>query len=125
MPKTSRGVYHNLKESEYVVSNGDATFFFSSELYLNKFIDGYRKHREEFNNRMNRITDAPLNMDMLADITFYNKVEKRGFHAWLKGVNTTWREIHIYALRTMTEKHTRDWSRTRRLKLAERRRSTV
>ena len=125
MPRTARGIYHNLKESEYVVSNGDATFFFSSEIYLNKFLDGYQKHREEFNKKINRITDTPLNMDMLADITFYSNVEKRGFHAWLKGCNTSWQEIHVYALRTMTKPCTQNWSRIRRPKLVERRKSMV
>nr|NP_040717.1 late transcriptional activator [Bacillus phage PZA]P06952.1 RecName: Full=Late genes activator p4; AltName: Full=Gene product 4; Short=gp4; AltName: Full=Protein p4 [Bacillus phage PZA]AAA88476.1 gene 4 product [Bacillus phage PZA]prf//1112171G ORF 4 [Bacillus phage PZA] len=125
MPKTQRGIYHNLKESKYVASNNDVTFFFSSELYLNKFLDGYQEYRKKFNKKIERVAVTPWNMDMLADITFYSEVEKRGFHAWLKGDNATWREVHVYALRIMTKPSTLDWSRIQKPKLRERRKSMV
>ena len=121
MPATLRGIYHNLKESEYTVSNSEIVFFFSSEVNLKKFLDRYKHHREKFTSKIEKVTcDNPLNMNTLADITLYKLIEKRGFRAWIKGVDIDWHELHQYALRTMTEKNTHDWSRMQKPKLRER-----
>lgn len=110
MPATKDGIFHNLKESEYTVSNSEIVFFFSSNFYLNKFMAGYKDHRKKFNNKLDRITiDNPLNMEILADITFYKDIEKRGFLVWLKGVTISWEELHRYALRKMTEDDAGEW----------------
>jgi hypothetical protein len=47
MPATKRGVYHNLRESEYAVSNTEIAFFFSSEFVMNKYLSGYKDNREK------------------------------------------------------------------------------
>ena len=121
MPATLRGIYHNLKESKYTVSNSEIVFFFSSKLYMGKFLKDYKKHREQFLNQMDKLTgDIPLNMITLADITFYIDTEKRGFHAWLKGVSITCEDLHLYALRKMTLRNTSDWYEIQKPKLEER-----
>ena len=124
MPATKRGVYHNLRESEYTISNSEIVFFFSSRFYMTKFMDGYKQNRVIFSEKMAKLVgDIPLNMDMLADISFYGDTEKRGFHAWLKGVNISWQDLHKYALRKMTEPNTLDWHETPKPKLGERKRT--
>lgn len=121
MPATKRGIYHNLKESEYTISNSEIVFFFSSRLYMNKFLEGYKDHREQFLDRMDKLTgDIPLNMVTLADVTFYIDIEKRGFHAWLKGVEIDCEDLHLYALRKMTLRNTEDWYEIQKPKLGER-----
>lgn len=121
MPVTLRGIYHNLKESKYTISNSEVVFFFSSELYLRKFMSDYQCNRVEFNKRLNKVTnEIPLNMDMLADITLYEKTEKRGFRVWLKGVNIDWGELYKYSLRKMTEKDSLGWEVIEKPKLTER-----
>lgn len=120
MPITKRGVYHNLKESKYVVSNEDITFFFSSEYTLNKFMDRYKMGREIFNKQLSKISDVPLNYDMIADIETYKLVEKRGFYVWLKGISISLEELSQYALRMMAEKKSPEWIRTDRPRIGER-----
>lgn len=120
MPPTLRGVYHNLKESKYVVSNEDITFFFSSEHTLNKFMNGYENNRKVFYNKNTHLSDKPLNFDILPDIELYKRVEKRGFYVWLKGVSLSWEELNQYALRKMTEKNSPEWIRTERPSTVER-----
>jgi hypothetical protein len=121
MPATKRGIYHNLKESEYTISNAEVVFFFSSELYMNKFLEGYENNRIRVHERIEQTTgEHLLNMDTLADITFYKKIEKRGFRAWLKGVDVTWYDLRLYVLRKMTEKHSLNWQRIAKPKLIER-----
>lgn len=111
MPATKRGIYHNLKESKYTISNKEIVFFFSSELYLNKFIEGYETHRMFFLDKLEKLTgETPLNMETLADIAYYVSVEKRGFRAWLKGVDINWEDLNNYALRKMTEEESPSWT---------------
>jgi hypothetical protein len=121
MPATLKGIYHNLKESEYVVSNSEITFFFSSELYLTKFMNGYKDNRKKLMERTKKETShVNLNLNTLSDITLYKTIEKRGFLARLKGVDLNWHDLEKYALRKMTEENTSDWSRIPKPKLSER-----
>jgi hypothetical protein len=113
MPATKRGIYHNLRESKYTISNSEVVFFFSSELYRSKFMDGYMKYRETFEQKIEKVVDeTPLNMGMLADITFYRMIEKRGFFVRLNRLRIDWNDLYKYALRRMNEKDTLEWVRT-------------
>jgi hypothetical protein len=121
MPATLKGIYHNLRESEYVVSNSEITFFFSSELYLTKFMNGYKDNRKKLMERTKKeTTHVNLNLNTLSDITLYKTIEKRGFLARLKGVDMNWHDLEKYALRKMTEENTSDWLRIPKPKLSER-----
>jgi hypothetical protein len=121
MPPTIRGVFHNLKESEYVVSNKEITFFFSSETYLNKFLETYQDERKKLQERTKKeLTHVNFNMNTLADITLYKTIEKRGFLARLKGVDMKWEDLEKYVLRKMTDDYTHNWSRIAKPKLRER-----
>lgn len=121
MPVTKRGIYHNLAESKYTISNSEIVFFFSSRVYMEKFLEGYKNNREQFISKINKLTgDISLNMTTLADVTYYTNIEKRGFKAWMKGVNISCEDVHLYALRKMTLKNTNDWCEIQKPKLAER-----
>lgn len=121
MPATQRGIYHNLRESKYTISNTEIVFFFSSKFYLHKFLDGYQQNRVKFLHKMAKITvKNPLNMETLADISFYQSIEKRGFRAWLKGVDITCNELYTYVLRKMITENTLDWKEIQEPKLNER-----
>lgn len=122
MPVTSRGVYHNLKESKYATSNGDVAFFFSSVVYRDKFLNGYKEHRERFKKKFDTlVTSNVLNTSFLADIDYYKRIEKRGFRAWVKGVEISWLELNQYALGRMTKVSLKDWHEMQKPSLQERR----
>lgn len=121
MVATKKGIYHNLKESNYTISNNEIVFFFSSPVYLQKFLDGYMQHRKIFVNHLSKVSpENPLNMETLADIEFYKTIEKRGFRTWLRGVDISCEELHKYALRKMTDKNTPVWFKIQKPKLEER-----
>jgi hypothetical protein len=105
MPATRRGIYHNLRESKYVVSNGDITFYFSSPFLMNKFMLGYKEYR----NHYRKLDETPYNTDILSDIAFYNDTEKRGFFVRFKGAKINQDDLYKYALRKMTEKESFEW----------------
>lgn len=118
MPATARGVYHNLKESKYTVSNSEVVFFFSSKVYMEKFLSRYKQNRQEFEQKIERVADdVPYNLDMWADLSLYEDIERRGFRAKIKGVETDCDGIYKYALRKMTEPNTLDWCVTQERKL--------
>lgn len=119
MPATKSGIYHNLKESKYAISNQEIAFFFSSEFYLTKFMNGYHNNREKFKQKMKEET-IDLNFDVLGDILYYKSIEKRGFLVWVKGVEMNWHDLQKYALRKMIEPNTPNWSRMQKPKLGER-----
>jgi hypothetical protein len=106
MPATAKGIYHNLRESKYRTFNGEVLFYFSSELYRNKFIEGYILNRKLFNRKLE---ETPLNMDVLADVLFYQKIEKRGFFVRLERARITFDDLYKYAFRKMNEKISPDW----------------
>lgn len=121
MPVTTKGIYHNLKESEYTASNGEVVFFFSSIVYRNKFLERYKEHRDSTNKRINKITKTEAyNCNMLSDLILYQHIETRGFHAWVKGVNIECQSMYQYALAKMTEKNTPDWFEMQKPNLKER-----
>ena len=123
MPPTRRGIYHNLKESEYTVSNSEIVFFFSSRVYKEKFLREYKENRKDFRNRViKQGKDIPINLDIIADITLYENIEKRGFRACVGGVDTSCENLYQYALRLVTKKNTLDWYEMQKPKLGERKR---
>jgi hypothetical protein len=110
MPATKRGVYHNLKESKYAVSNSEIAFFFSSGFVLNKYMTGYQDNRDKYKKRLgNLLKDTPYNMDLVADICYYQEVEKRGFYVKFKNVILKKEDLYQYALRKMSEHVTSEW----------------
>ncbi len=108
MPKTKRGIYHNLKESKYTISNSEIVLFFSSKTYLNKFMERYKENREKFVYQK-LSEDTPFNLSVLADISLYKKIEKRGFRVKLKNVEINEEDTHNYALRKMKDEKMLDW----------------
>lgn len=114
MSATQRGIYHNLKESKYVLSNTEIMLYFSSELYLNQFIKKVDKNRARYRKRFE--ATEHLNSDALADIILYTEIEKRGFRIVQRGFEITCREAHVLALRKMTVTNTLNWYVMRRQK---------
>jgi hypothetical protein len=125
VPATKRGIYHSLKESEYTVTNGELFLFFSSQLYMHKFLEGFKANRETVDRLTRKVLgEHLLNMETIADVSFYRSIEKRGFRARLKGIDITWKDIHQYALRKMIGKNTPDWREMLRIKSGEPKRNS-
>lgn len=92
--KTYRGIYKNIKESDYHFTPVDyphIRFTFSSPMYRNKFAYTYEVEILRFNQSINNVYKNKFNihMDELALIRLYCLIEKRGFHIHFKGVVLT------------------------------------
>jgi hypothetical protein len=86
--KTARGIYHDIKESEYVFAVGEMKFYFSSSLYRDKFIELYQEEKDRFNQALNNVYKDKFNLlgNYLAWLRLYCLIEKRGFYIIFNGV---------------------------------------
>lgn len=82
---TKNGIELNLKESNYVVNLTGLSFYFSSELYKNKFINNVKEFVNQENTKINLKYKLQINLETYLAIAFYKKVEKRGFYITADG----------------------------------------
>ena len=87
--KSKRGIYYNLKESEYTKTFGNFKFVFSSLFYLTLFscnLESYLIYEE---NRINKKLKTNLDLKELILLEHYKEIEKRGFLVYYKGKELT------------------------------------
>lgn len=76
---TKAGIYLNLDESTYKVKKFELLFYFSSVLYMEKFNKNVEKYVEMENIKLANKTKLVINFNKLFAISYYQKIEKRGF----------------------------------------------
>lgn len=109
MPKTAKGIYHNLKESEYAISNLEVAFFFSSKVYRNKFMSQYEENRKKYEEKMRKFCSMELNYNFLADLELYKLIEKRGFRVVIQNRTIDDTTLHHYCARSLLTKVNLEW----------------
>ena len=77
--KTRNGIIYDLNESDYRHTENGLTFVFSSQLYLDKFINKIQENRKYINNSLSKRFDVKVDVSALADVVLYGKIEKRGY----------------------------------------------
>lgn len=82
--KSKRGIYYNLKESEYTKTIDDFKFVFSSLFYLTLFSSNLENYLIYEENRLNKKINTDLNLKEIILINHYKKIEKRGFLVYYK-----------------------------------------
>ena len=80
--KTTRGIYLNLKESEYYCNLKGLTFYFSSKQYLEKFINNVENYINTETMKMKVKYNIIISLDLFFMLSFYKKIEKRGFRVY-------------------------------------------
>ena len=87
--KSKRGIYYNLKESEYTKTIDDFKFVFSSLFYLTLFSSNLENYLIYEENRLNKKINTDLNLKEIILINHYKKIEKRGFLVYYKNKELT------------------------------------
>ena len=87
--KSKRGIYYNLKESDYTKNIGDFKFVFSSLFYLTLFSTNLESYIIYEENRINKKLQTDLDLVNLILINHYKKIEKRGFLVYYKNKELT------------------------------------
>lgn len=117
MPKTARGIYHDLRESTYTTSNNGVVLFFSSRLYRDKFL---KEHKEFRDKQMGKLRDLHPHfykyykdrLYLYYDILCYEEIEKRGFRVKYKGDEFTCQDFLKFALGKTINTNIDDWLKT-------------
>lgn len=79
---TVRGICLNLNESEYYYKYKGLIFYFSSENYKNKFANTIKQYLENETLKIQIKYNVNINFDILLMISYYKKIEKRGFRVY-------------------------------------------
>lgn len=80
--KTVRGIYLNIKESDYSYNFKGLTFYFSSKKYLEKFKKTVKTYLENEIYKIKIKYNINISIDLFIIISYYKKIEKRGFRIY-------------------------------------------
>jgi len=78
--KTKNGIELNLKESEYKAYYDSYIFYFSSELYMNNFINKLEDYITLEEARHQIKYGFKLDIGLYLAFSLYRQIEKRGFY---------------------------------------------
>ena len=76
---TKNGVCYDLNISPYSVTMNGMKFVFSSKSHLDKFKKKVKENRDIINYSLSKRFNIQVNVEQLADIVLYRKIETRGF----------------------------------------------
>lgn len=86
MDKLTRSkVAYNLEISPHRYKVHDLEYVFSSELYMNKFIEKRGENQEKIKESLSKRFGLNIILPVLADLKLYNTIEKRGFLIIMNG----------------------------------------
>lgn len=77
--RKKRTVY-DLKRSPYNAELGEYTFYFSTELRRDKFMERVTENRKAVSEQLSKRYKFPIKLDILSDIYLYINIEDRGFY---------------------------------------------
>ena len=105
MPATRDGIYHDLRESTYTFTENVVTYYFSSKLYQTKFENEIKRNREKYT-WFFQGKKLELNFNVLADLSLYCIIEKRGFRVRIEGDVKNWQDARKYAIQRLLQNYT-------------------
>lgn len=82
--KTINGIYLDLKESDYKLNYNGLIYYFSSKLYMNKFKNNVKQFIVEETSKLKTKYKINIYFDTMLTLSFYKKIEKRGFRVVYK-----------------------------------------
>lgn len=74
------GICYDLEKTPYITTLGTLTFYFSSKMHLEKFIERFKDNRNRVNESLENRFNVRFSLDLLADIMLYKAIETRGFY---------------------------------------------
>ena len=81
--KSARGIYYDLKESDYFVkldiNNEEIILYFSSLFLRKKFLDNIGTYIHNENTKLSCNFQIDIDATKLLILSYYKKIEKRGF----------------------------------------------
>lgn len=91
--KTRNGVCYDLTLSDFIYESEGVQYVFSSQLHLDKFKAKKKENRDIINYSLSRRFNLPVNVNHLADMVLYRKIETRGFLVFSEGTRLCQEDI--------------------------------
>lgn len=79
---TQNGICLKIDESEYKIIKFGLIFYFSSKLYMDKFVKTVDNFVEEENIKLKNKYKIEGNFNVYLALSLYKKIEKRGFYVY-------------------------------------------
>lgn len=77
---TRRGIEYNLEISPYTYKLENITYYFSSTIYRNNFIENYENNRKLIGDKLFKRYGLKIEYNEYFDLILYSIIEKRGFY---------------------------------------------
>ena len=77
--KTVNGVYLDINESDYIYELDGVAYYFSSEFNKNRFKDKVIDYVNNETMKLKNKYKVNCNFDLFFQLSFYKKIEKRGY----------------------------------------------
>ena len=98
---TKNGICLNIKESKYCVMKYGLIFYFSSELYFNKFTNNVDNFVITESLKMQNKYKINSNLELYFALSYYKKIEKRGFFIYDDVSKKEINEQNLFILNTL------------------------
>lgn len=90
---TRNGVCYDLKQSPFKHKINNIVFVFSSQMHLDKFKKRLKENKEIINYSLSKRFNLDVDVEELANIVLYKKIETRGFLIEIEGNEVCQKEI--------------------------------
>ena len=93
--RTVKGVYLDLKDSDYIVEYNKITMYFSSQFYQNKFNNEIKEFIKTETLKLKNKYNIKADLTPYLILSLYTKIEKRGFRVLYKNRELRYNEIIV------------------------------
>lgn len=93
--KTRRGIYWDLKESNITYNVEGLILYFSSNFNKLRFEKDYQNYIITESNKLFNKYLVPFNFNLFLIMSFYRKIEKRGFRVEVNGKDIYFNDIIV------------------------------
>ena len=98
---TKNGICLNIEESEYKVLKYGLLFYFSSQFYMNKFLNNVDNFVTTESLKMKNKYKINSNLELYFALSFYKKIEKRGFFIYDDVLKKEIKEQNLFVINTL------------------------
>lgn len=87
----SNKIHYNIDESDFIVETENFILFFSSELYVIKFLEKYKENRIDLTYKLTSRYNIEFFSNDYFDFILYSNIEKRGFKIQCKNTGVIYK----------------------------------
>lgn len=98
---TKSGICLNIKESNYCILKYELIFYFSSEFYMNKFLNNVDNFVTTESLKMKNKYKINSNLELYFALAYYKKIEKRGFFIYDDVSKKEIKEQNLFVINTL------------------------